>query len=182
MTFGTLAVKDQCAVVHETITKALGACNTTAAALRRAVADMRKLRKSHTKQEKLRKKQSDKDKSKDTDGLTEDAANKVKNVLQGRTNLAKAVNISDPPILQSIKDILSKREMKWHKDPSTELTCPTTASRCWGCRKGRNIARWLVKEEYLREVFEKTVENFRSTLVASSSSKAVTLVPHFFLR
>ena len=91
--------------------------------------------------------------------------------MAGRTSLAKSVNMTDPMCLQTIKDILGKRDVKTVKDIS-ELQVQD-ASRPFLIKKGRHILRALAKQESQRTLLENTVQEFRKTTMGGSADKNV---------
>lgn len=100
--------------------------------------------------------------------------NKLARTLQGRTNLAKSVSMSDPLLIQGIKEILQQKEIRMLKDPVQELVNGSSdAARPFCIRKGRNILKLLVKSDEARGVLEKTVNAFRETLLSGQKEKNV---------
>ena len=100
--------------------------------------------------------------------------NKLARSLQGRTNLAKSVSMSDPLLIQGIKEVLQQKEIRMLKDPLAEMVNGSSdAARPFCIRRGRNILKFLVKSDEARGVLEKTVNAFRDTLLAGPSNKNV---------
>lgn len=147
--------------------EACTALQLCAAALRRAVQDMGKLKKAL---EKMRKQAS---RTRPTNGGGEDAA--ATRVLVGRTNFQKSLSPNDPEILRSIKTLLTKRPMKTVKD-TEELTNGTCDSALpFVMRKGRGLAKLLVKDAALRGSLDATAQEFCKMLEGGTESKSVFL-------
>ena len=155
----------------EEMQKACKAAQVTAASLRRAITDMRKMRKSL---DKTRKQAQAKNAARGEGRAAPE--DKVKNILQGRTNLTKCVGSNDPPILQKFKEAMAKKPMTAVKDPKELSDCPTQSVNCFVVRKGRNIMRFLCKTDEVRDIMTRTVAQFKEKLLTSSSEKAVSLV------
>ena len=158
------AVQEMCEQAMEDSKNSLKAAQLACQSLRRAVQDMRGLRKALKKM-------------KPVPASTDDDNSKAKNVMNGRTNLSlgKAVNLTDPQLLQGFKEILPKREIRTVKDPK-ELVGFAEAARPFLVRKGRSVLRLLAKTDAHRTMLDNTIENFRQTVVKSQDTKSVRLV------
>ena len=122
--------------------------------------------------------QQQKKKASQTDATPVEAGTdaKMQKCLVGRTNLGKAVNCTDPKILQGFKEIFSKKEVKVVKNPQSELCNGfSDATRPYLLHKGRNIQKYLVKDDDVRAVLERTVDQFRVKLLAGETTKSVKL-------
>ena len=139
----------------------LKAAQLACQSLRRAVQDMKGLRKALKKM-------------KPVPASTDQDNAKAKNVMNGRTNLSlgKAVNLTDPPLIQGFKEILPKREIRTVKDPK-DLVGFTEAARPFLIRKGRNVVRLLAKTDTHKAMLENTVEQFRQSVVSTKSVRLV---------
>ena len=162
------SLQEQAQSLADGTTRGIKAVQKVAAALRRAVVDMRRMRKSV---DKLRKQKKAK-----AENSTGEPSNRIKNVLKGRTALSKAVDDTDPKILHKFKEVLNARPMRVIKDPGSDL-CNGVAdiSRCYVIKKGRNIMKVLLRDEEQRAIFESTVNQFRTKFTSSASNKAVPL-------
>ena len=103
-------------------------------------------------------------------------ASKLQRTLAGRTSIQKSVNMTDPLILQGFKEVLGSKEIRMVKDVNEELTGGVCdACRPYCLRKGRNILKFMVKNDQARSVLERTIDSFRETLLTGNSNKSVCL-------
>ena len=113
---------------------------TCAACLRRAVADMKRMRSALEKTRKAAEAKKDGAQGKKA----------AKNMLAGRTNFNKVITDGDYAIIQLFKDVASKRGMKVVKDIEKDIgSTSAEAMRPFVLRKGRNISKFLVRDEAL---------------------------------
>eukprot|EP00434_Breviolum_minutum_P009285 symbB.v1.2.008182.t1/scaffold450.1/size202773/1 len=97
---------------------------------------------------------------------SQESDNKIARTLAGRTSVAKSVNATDPLLLQSFKELMQQKEMRVIKDPAVELVNGTSdASRPFVIRKGRNVMKYLARQDEVRAVLERTVDSFRDKLL-----------------
>lgn len=158
-------------MIYDEVEKSLKACQKVCTALRRAIHDMKKLRVALTKLLASQKSRKEKDMADAANG-----ANKLAKTLAGRTSIQKSVNMTDPMILQCFKDVLQAKEIRMVKDVNEELTGGASdASRPYCLRKGRNILKFMVKNDVSRAVLERTIDSFRETLLQGTSNKSVCL-------
>jgi len=160
-------VQENCQQQFEEAEKSLKTCQKAASSLRRAINDMKKLR---TALNKLRVSLKNKQKA------SQESDNKIARTLAGRTSVAKSVNATDPLLLQSFKELMHQKEMRVIKDPAVELVNGASdASRPFVIRKGRNVMKYLARQDEVRAVLERTVDSFRDKLLSGSNEKAVPL-------
>ena len=142
---------------------ACSALQLCAASLRRAVADMAKMRKAL---EKVRKQVA---KAKSTD---DGAASRA---LAGRTNFTKVLTDQDHPVLRTFKQLMAKRPMRQVKDAEELANGTSDSSLPFIIKKGRGLSKLLVKDANLRGSLEATLQQFCKKLEAEPDSKSVLL-------
>lgn len=93
--------------------------------------------------------------------------------LNGRTSIAKAVNMTDPLCLQSFRELSASRPIKVIKDIDDLQLQDANYPFVW--KKGRNVIRALTKGDNQKTLLENTVNAFRKTCMSSTTDKNVKL-------
>lgn len=100
-----------------------------------------------------------------------------KRVLAGRTNLQKAVDDRDYPIIRCIRGLMQKRPTRIVKDVAAELTNGSSdLSRPFIIKKGRGILKAFLSNDDARGRFEATLNDFKTQLMNGSSDKEVIII------
>lgn len=168
-------IQEECQHSYDDAEASLKTAQKVAGALRRAIMDMKKMRRAL---EKMRRSEKTRQalNAKAEKAMEGDVENRLAKCLGGRTAISKAVTMSDPLVIQNFKEFQSKKEMKVCKDPLKELCAGMSdAARPFCVRKGRHVLRLLVKNEESRLVFERTIHCFKEQCMASSSQKSLPL-------
>lgn len=92
-------------------------------------------------------------------------------MLNGRTNLNKAISDSDPDVFKNFKALQGRRPMRAIKD-STELSSgDADLAQPFVLRKGRNLLKFLLKDETQRGILEVTFNKFKADVKSGSETK-----------
>ena len=112
------------------------------------------------------------DKAKKTTAAAEDAASRA---LIGRTNFSKVLTADDPMILRSFKALQTKRPMRVVKDVEELVNGTSDSSMPFVMRKGRGLAKLLIKDAALRGHLEATVQEFCKVVESGKEGKSMSL-------
>ena len=149
--------------------EACTALQLCAASLRRAVADMTKLKKGL---EKVRKQAAAAKAKAEKSGAHDPAASRA---LAGRTNFSKSVTASDPMVLQTFKVCTAKRAIRIVKDAGELVNGTADSSIPFAMKKGRTLSKQLVKDASLRGNLDATLQEFCKKVESGPDSKSVIL-------
>ena len=102
--------------------------------------------------------------------------------LAGRANFSKSITSSDPMVLQSFKTCMAKRSMKQVKEAIELVNGTSDSSIPFIMKKGRSLAKLILKDGTLRGHLDATVQEFCKKLEAGKDNKSVrlggTLIKH----
>lgn len=173
--FRATHLKEDCQSSFDDAEACLKTCQKVAGSLRRAIMDMKKLRRALNKMRKSEKTRKALN-AKAMAAADGDSENRMAKCLGGRTALSKAVTMSDPLILQQFKEVLGKKEMRVVKEPANELLSGMHDATYPFCvRRGRHVLKYLVKPDEKRAVLERTVGQFKEKCLKDGQDKNLPL-------